>query len=62
MRGMNVTTEYQIKGETDRWLQRGQQLRTLADFYTAAHIAAHDHRSPKNIDIAPTMKLRRRLG
>jgi len=62
MRGLNIAKEYQIKGEADPWLQRGQRLRTLADFYMAAHIAAHDHRSPKNIDIAPTMKLRRKLG
>jgi hypothetical protein len=58
MRGLKITREYQIKGEVDPWLQRGQRLRSLSEFYTAVRIAAHDYRSPKSIDIVPIMRPR----
>ena len=61
MRGLNTTTEYQIKGETDPWLARGQRLRIMSDFYTAVSIAAHDYRSPTSVDILPVMR-RRKVG
>jgi hypothetical protein len=40
MREINIGTEYQILGESDLLLQRGQRLNSLADLYTATRIVA----------------------